>query len=82
LSLWLILLPLALYNEFGATWNHIGMIPAAATLSVSFCGIEELATQLEEPFSILPMHKMTAGIDLAAQEYSGWFADDLESDQV
>jgi len=81
LSLWLILLPLALYNEFGGTWNHVGMIPTAAVLSFIFFGIEELATQLEEPFSILPMHKMTAGIDLAAQEYSAWLADDLERDQ-
>jgi len=69
LSLWLILLPLAFYNEFGATWNHVGMIPDAATLSVSFFGIEELATQIEEPFSILLMHKMTADIDLSSQEY-------------
>ena len=55
LSVWLLLLPFGLYDSFGQTWNHIGMIPAAALLSVFMFGIEELATQLEEPFTILPM---------------------------
>ena len=31
------------------------MIPATAAISVFLFGIEELATQLEEPFTILPM---------------------------
>jgi hypothetical protein len=31
------------------------MIPATAVISVFLFGIEELATQLEEPFTILPM---------------------------
>lgn len=54
-SVWLLLLPFALYDQFSATWNHIGMIPATAVLSLFLFGIEELATQLEEPFTILPM---------------------------
>ena len=54
-SVWLLLLPFALYDPFKTTWNHIGMIPTTAVLSVFLFGIEELATQLEEPFTILPM---------------------------
>ena len=54
-AIWLLLLPFALYDPFKATWNHVGMIPTTAVLSVFLFGIEELATQLEEPFTILPM---------------------------
>jgi predicted membrane chloride channel (bestrophin family) len=54
-SVWLLLLPLALYDPFATTWNHIGLIPASAGLALFLFGIEELATQMEEPFSILPM---------------------------
>lgn len=55
IAAWLFLLPLALYDPFASTWNHIGMIPATTLLAVFLFGIEELATQLEEPFTILPM---------------------------
>ena len=55
LSIWLLLLPLALYEPCKGSWNHIAMIPATAGISVFLFGIEELATQLEEPFTILPM---------------------------
>jgi predicted membrane chloride channel (bestrophin family) len=55
LSVWLLLLPFALYDPFSASWNHIAMVPATTVLSVFLFGIEELATQLEEPFTILPM---------------------------
>jgi predicted membrane chloride channel (bestrophin family) len=54
-SVWLLLLPFALYDPFATTWNHLGMVPTAALLSIFLYGIEELATQLEEPFTILPM---------------------------
>ena len=54
-SIWLLSLPLALYDPFAATWNHIGIIPATYALALFLFGIEELATQLEEPFTILPM---------------------------
>ena len=47
-SVWLALLPFALYDPFASSWNHLGMIPATAVLSVFLFGIEELATQLEE----------------------------------
>jgi ion channel-forming bestrophin family protein len=55
LSFWLALLPFALYDPFAASWNHLAMIPATSVISVFLFGIEELATQLEEPFTILPM---------------------------
>jgi putative membrane protein len=76
LSLWLLLLPFALYAPFSDSWNHIGMIPCATAVSFFFFGIEELAVTLEEPFSILPMHAMTDGINLSAQEYAQWHSDD------
>ena len=55
LTFWLLLLPLALYDGFKCTWNHVGLIPSRAMLSLFLFGIEELATQMEEPFTILPM---------------------------
>jgi len=61
LAIWLIFLPLALYEPFKGSWNHWGMIPATVIISAFMLGIEELATQMEEPFSILPMEKMTEG---------------------
>lgn len=41
-------------------------------------GIEELAVQLEEPFSILPMQKMTDGIGLSVNEHVDWHFEDEE----
>lgn len=61
LALWLLALPTALYEPFAGTWNHLGMIPSYLVVSGFLLGIEELATQMEEPFSILPMEKMCEG---------------------
>jgi putative membrane protein len=55
ISVWLLLLPFALWDPLGTSWNHIDLIPVTAVLSLFLFGIEELATQLEEPFTILPM---------------------------
>ena len=55
LSVWLLLLPLGLYGPFSNTWNHVGLLPGMAFISLFLFGIEELATQMEEPFTILPM---------------------------
>ena len=55
LSVWLLLMPFALYVPLAGTWNHIDVIPITSCLSIFLFGIEELATQLEEPFTILPM---------------------------
>ena len=61
LAVWMIFLPMALYDPFKMSWNHWGMIPATAIIGGFLLGIEELATQMEEPFSILPMEKMCEG---------------------
>jgi len=63
LSIWLLLLPLALYGTFVAdnASPAIGVAEsgnylfAMAVISLFLFGIEELAITLEEPFSILPM---------------------------
>lgn len=59
LSLWLILLPFAIHQEF-LRMGQTGFltIPVAAVLSLFLFGVEELSVQLEVPFSILPLQKM------------------------
>jgi putative membrane protein len=69
---WVFLLPFALYPAFADTWNHCGMIPASLVIAYFLLGIEELAAQMEEPFSILPMDKMTGGIRLSVDEHVNW----------
>lgn len=55
----------------GASWNHLSMVPSTMLLSVFFFGIEELAAQLEEPFSILPLGKLCDAVwDSAVELYS------------
>lgn len=72
LSAWLLLLPFALYQPFENTWNHIGMVPAAFVISIFLFGIEELAVQLEEPFSILPMQGFCNKIGANLDEIIEW----------
>ena len=100
LSVWLILLPLAIYEPFKGTWNHIGMIPAIFFLSIFLfgskyflriyqgenyfilstklmciffiCIVDELATQLEEPFTILPMQSFCDKIYNWCMEIMSW----------
>jgi len=55
LAVWLLLLPFGLYDPFSSSWNHLAMIPATAVISTMLFGIEEIGTQLEEPFTVLPM---------------------------
>lgn len=47
-------------------------------ISFFLLGIEELAVQLEEPFSILPMQKMVDGIGLSANEHVDWHFEEEE----
>jgi putative membrane protein len=77
ISIWLLFLPFALYSQFGDSWNHIMMIPASALISVFLFGIEELATQLEEPFTILPMQGFCDKIGANCDEIVGWAGQDL-----
>jgi ion channel-forming bestrophin family protein len=76
LEVWLLLLPLPFYNAFDYTWNHWAMIPITTVLSFFFLGIEELAIQLEEPFTLLPCHSISNGIGRSAQEHVEWFLKD------
>jgi predicted membrane chloride channel (bestrophin family) len=77
LSLWMILLPAALYDMFSV---HTGffplqgliVIPAVSIVALFLFGIEELAVQLEEPFSILPMKKFCDGVQDDAQRMIDW----------
>ena len=43
------------------SWNHLGTIPSCAIISFFLLGIEELGSQLEEPFGILPMEAFCDG---------------------
>lgn len=72
LSFWLLLLPFALWDPFKDSWNHAGMIPTTAMISVFLFGIEELATQLEEPFTILPMQAFCDKIGNWCNEIASW----------
>ena len=54
------------------------MIPTSMFISFFFFGIEELAVQLEEPFSILPMKALTDGILLSTDEYVHWYTIEKE----
>mmetsp|Transcript_20847 Transcript_20847/g.60684 ORF Transcript_20847/g.60684 Transcript_20847/m.60684 type:complete len:496 (-) Transcript_20847:446-1933(-) len=78
LTLWLLTLPLALYDSFGYSWNHIGMIPTVGALSFLFFGIEEIAVSLEEPFSILPLDQLTEDSRLAAADVLAWAFEEEE----
>jgi len=71
-SAWLLLLPFALYDPFAGTWNHVGMIPATTAISVFLFGIDEIATQLEEPFTILPMQAFCDKIYNWCNEIMTW----------
>lgn len=71
LSVWLLLMPLALWDAFDETWNHIGAVPAATMAAIFMFGIEELAVQLEEPFSILPLDSLCEGVWEAAEQLHG-----------
>eukprot|EP00578_Thalassiosira_sp_NH16_P006524 CAMPEP_0181104038 /NCGR_PEP_ID=MMETSP1071-20121207/15204_1 /TAXON_ID=35127 /ORGANISM="Thalassiosira sp., Strain NH16" /LENGTH=434 /DNA_ID=CAMNT_0023187189 /DNA_START=86 /DNA_END=1390 /DNA_ORIENTATION=+ len=80
LSTWLIFLPFALYEPFANSWNHAVMIPATAFISVCLFGIEELATQLEEPFTILPMQGFCDKIGANCDEIVSWAGQGQEED--
>jgi predicted membrane chloride channel (bestrophin family) len=66
------LLPFALYDQFDKTWNHIGTVPAVAIYALFLFGIEELANQLEEPFTILPMQAFCDKIYNWCNEIVSW----------
>jgi len=72
LFVWLSFLPFALYEPCKESWNHVMMIPSTALLSLFMFGIEELATQMEEPFTILPMQAFCDKIGNWCNEIVTW----------
>lgn len=76
LGVWLLLMPFCLYDPFAGSWNHVGMIPATALISIFLFGIEELATSMEEPFTILPMQAFCDKIGNWCNEIVSWEAGD------
>lgn len=81
LAIWLFLLPLALWDIYEQSWNHIGMIPTTILLGIFLLGIDELANQLEEPFTILPMQAFCDKIYNWCMEIISWTPDDIPSRQ-
>ena len=72
LLFWTLGLPLALYKEFANSWNHILLIPASAFIATFLFGIEELANQMEEPFTILPQQAFCDNIFTWCMEMVAW----------
>eukprot|EP00560_Eucampia_antarctica_P007426 CAMPEP_0197823046 /NCGR_PEP_ID=MMETSP1437-20131217/358_1 /TAXON_ID=49252 ORGANISM="Eucampia antarctica, Strain CCMP1452" /NCGR_SAMPLE_ID=MMETSP1437 /ASSEMBLY_ACC=CAM_ASM_001096 /LENGTH=460 /DNA_ID=CAMNT_0043421999 /DNA_START=104 /DNA_END=1486 /DNA_ORIENTATION=+ len=72
LTIWLFLLPFGLYDSFSGSWNHLGLIPATAVISTMLFGIEEIGTQLEEPFTVLPMQAFCDKIYNWCMEIVSW----------
>jgi len=83
LTIFLVMLPLALWGPLGDTWNHWATIPAEFLISFFLFGIEEVGIQIEEPFSILPLEAFCNGAIAATTEemlgavQSGVFEDDI-----
>lgn len=88
LSLWLLLLPLSMYDAFasaaaasyrgGAPWwcpAGAALIPATMLVSLFLFGIEQLSLQLEEPFSILPMQTFCDNIRTSNTRMRDWVLD-------
>lgn len=65
LGVWMLALPLALYNGLP---NHWSAVPISCLIAFFQFGIDELAIEVEEPFSILPMEAMSDGIEASCME--------------
>ncbi len=67
LLLWLMMLPMSLYNEFPISKKWV--VPFVVFLnSIFMLGIEDLGIQIEEPFSIMPLANICHNIRSGAQE--------------
>lgn len=53
-------------------------IPVAGLISFFLWGIEELSIQLEEPFSVLPLARISGRIGMNAEEHVQWLDELLE----
>jgi len=75
LLIFLLLVPFSLWDAFSGSWNHAAMIPATTFISICLFGIDEISTQLEEPFTVLPMQGFCDKIGNWCNEIVSW-ADD------
>lgn len=82
LSLWALLLPAALYSAFSDLGQVWAVLPASSVLAFFLFGVDELAMQLEEPFSILPMQSFCDQIMEAAETLAGSTCTDVEQADV
>lgn len=85
LSLWMILLPAAMYDTFydesvASSFQCLALIPTASIVGIFLFGIDELAIQLEEPFSILPMQSFCDNVRKSANVISGWTMASVKSE--
>jgi len=62
LFLWLLLLPLALEGQLG-----YGIVFVQQLLGFGLLGVEDIGIQIEEPFAVLPLKRITTKISLEAQ---------------
>ena len=58
LGVWLVSLPIGIYDESLVDGAHWLAVPVVVIIGGFLLGIEELASQIEEPFSILPLEAM------------------------
>ena len=77
----MIMLPSALYDAFVDTnkvssdilnFQCLALVPATAIVGLFLFGIDELAIQLEEPFSILPMQKFCDKVQQSTRTIADW----------
>jgi len=63
------LLPFGIWPTESASWNHWMTLPTTFATSYWLLGIDEISTQVEEPFSILPLESFCNGaIDATTAE--------------
>lgn len=68
LSIFLMLMPLALWGQLSDSWNHWATVPTTFLISFFLCGICEVGIQIEEPFSVLPLEAFCDGAVAATTE--------------
>jgi len=79
LTLWCVMLPFGLYNDFK---GNIMILPVVAAIAAFQLGIEELGVQITEPFSVLPLENMCDGIENSCTEMVRRNTDKCVRDEV
>ena len=85
LFLWLITAPMALFHELPKRL-YWAIVPINTLHAIFLLGIEELGVQIEEPFSILALGKISkeikqSGEDILAANGLSWFGESLTSEE-